>query len=80
MVREPRFRPRTTKLEVQTSLRRNHGIFISLLQETLRQYIENIDGDVNSVLQQDNDAPPHYCSYNTMVSRPGDPGYAVASK
>ena len=31
------------------------------LEKTLRQYVENIYGDVNHphVLQQDNDAPPH---------------------
>ena len=37
------------------------------LEETLREYVENIYGDVNHlrVLQQDNDAPPHKAAATT---------------
>ena len=38
------------------------------LEETLRQYLENIYGDVNHsrVLQQANDAPPHRAAATTQ--------------
>ena len=38
------------------------------LEETLRQYVENIYGDVNHplVLQQDNDAPPYSTADTTQ--------------